>query len=215
VSFLLVFLSKTLYAFHLPTHPTCCVYLIHLHLIILIMFSEEYKVYRSSICSFRQTHIISSRCGPNKYTTLHPRKPLAIYMLCSKTAKHVRHSVLEEGNFGLKIHFADNEYDLSKWMACAESVFCLSYVIDYLVTSQSLIFVITILFWLKRGLCRTTLTRGIMLMHLNNKGNIWSVLCSAVGFHSWILSFRIFIWQGGRRGGSVEGNSNGRVNSAN
>lgn len=116
-----------------------------------------------------------------------------MYILCSKTAKHVGHSVLKERNFDLKINIAYSEYDLSKWVACAESVFCLSYVIDYLVTSLSLIFVITIRVWLKRGLCRTTLRRGTMLVNLNNKGNTWIVYVlpsvSTVAFCHFVFLF--------------------------
>jgi hypothetical protein len=70
-----------------PTRATCPPNRILLHLIILITFSEEYKLYRSSSCSLLQPPVTLSLLGPNILLSTvlkHPQsmfKPIQNYIL--------------------------------------------------------------------------------------------------------------------------------------
>jgi hypothetical protein len=55
-----------LYAFLItPTHAACPAHLTLHHLIVLIIFAEQYKLWSSSLCNFLQPPVTSSLLGQN------------------------------------------------------------------------------------------------------------------------------------------------------
>jgi hypothetical protein len=99
------FLTKIIYSFPFSyIRATCLAHLITLDLIIIIMLGEEYKLRRSSLCSFLQPPVTSFLFGPNiLLSTLFPNT----LSLCSSLSvrDQISHPCRPTVNYGSVVIF--------------------------------------------------------------------------------------------------------------
>jgi hypothetical protein len=93
--FFYVYRTKALYAFlFFPMRATFHIHFILLNFMILILFDEEYKLWRSSLCSFHQFPIISLFLGPN----------ILLSTLLSKDPKVFTHQTRRQPTITVNFH---------------------------------------------------------------------------------------------------------------